>query len=146
MKIKFALLYIISALAAVEVADDAGAALLAGDGASLLAGNGAAFFAGDGAGLLAGDGAALADGNFAATAALGGGASALLAQGGAGLASGMLVGNLQNVNLQPRVMTQRVMAPARVITEQKVEPVYQRIVNRPMIERERFQIVPQYVR
>ena len=38
------------------------------------------------------------------------------------------------------------MAQPRVITEQKVEPVYQKIVNQPMIEREQFEVVPQYVR
>ncbi len=38
------------------------------------------------------------------------------------------------------------MGRPRVITEQKVEPVYQRIVNRPMVERERFEVVPQYMR
>ena len=43
-------------------------------------------------------------------------------------------------------MTQRVVAKPRVVTETQVEPIYQRIVNQPHIERERVVLVPRYVR
>ena len=61
----------------------------------------------------------------------------------------MLVGptavRTQRVNVAPRILTKRVMAKPRVITEQVVEPVYQRIVNKPSILREKYVPVPQYM-
>ncbi len=38
------------------------------------------------------------------------------------------------------------MAKPRIITENVVEPVYQRIVNRPSILREKYVPVPNYIR
>lgn len=127
MKLNFALLYLVGAMFAVEVMDGSGA------GFATVVGN----LGNLGNVVSSGDG--VVEGNLVA-GNLGG---AVFAGDGYGLLAGGL--NTQNINLAPRVVTQRVMGQPRVITEQKVEPVYQRIVNQPMIERERFEVVPQYV-
>jgi len=64
---------------------------------------------------------------------------------GAALNSGAYYNTSQNVNMAPKVYTQRVMNKPRVITEERVDPVYQKVVNQPQIERQRFKVVPQYI-
>lgn len=47
--------------------------------------------------------------------------------------------------LAPKVITKRVMAKPKVVTETEVQPIYQRIVNRPSILREKYVAVPQFI-
>ena len=52
----------------------------------------------------------------------------------------------QRVNIAPRYITEKVTAKPKVIVENVVQPVYQKIINRPSILRERIVPVPQYNR
>lgn len=87
-----------------------------------------------------------ADEGYGAT--LGGASMGGVSYGGAGF-DGVNYGaanvRTQRVNIAPRIVNQRVMAKPRVITETEVQPVYQRIVNKPSILREKYVAVPQYV-
>ena len=68
-----------------------------------------------------------------------------------GQAQGVVAGHVhagvstQNYQLAPKYLTEKVVRKPRVITERVTQPVYQRVINRPSILRERHVSVPNLV-
>ena len=103
-----------------------------------------------------------ANGAGAAMAANGGAGVALMSgngqvvgglnmvQYGAGLGAAAAAGlnrgvSTQNYQLAPKYLTEKVVRKPRIITENVVQPVYQKTINRPSLLRERYVAVPNMV-